>query len=257
VQTIEANILEKLSGKQNLSVTLLSVTQQKDGALAKAYVNQLSKMFSHQEVIPKVVPSTDASSVILEEVQKNYDLLILGASARNRGGNVLFTPIVDYLVRMSPVLTMVVKGERIQPNWVPRRILVPTNGSRAARNAAELGFRLSSTDGEVILLHVVPHVVHSHHLDTLSEDLNRQLEIGQKIVHELAGLGEEVETRIDKMVKVGGDPETVILQLAQEREVDLIILGTDVRIGSERLFLGPRVEYILANSICPVVVINS
>jgi nucleotide-binding universal stress UspA family protein len=34
-------------------------------------------------------------------------------------------------------------------------------------------------------------------------------------------------------------------------------LGTGLRSGSDRLFLGPRVEHILDNASCPVVVINS
>ena len=81
--------------------------------------------------------------------------------------------------------------------------------------------------------------------------------MGQKFVGDLAALGETGSARIEKIVKVGRAPETVILETALEHTVDLIILGTDVRMGSERLFLGPRVEYILDNSPCPVVVINS
>jgi nucleotide-binding universal stress UspA family protein len=57
-------------------------------------------------------------------------------------------------------------------------------------------------------------------------------------------------------VKVGRDPESVILDVAKKDSIDLIILGTDLRIGTQRLFLGPKVERILNHAACPVVVIN-
>jgi len=58
-------------------------------------------------------------------------------------------------------------------------------------------------------------------------------------------------------VRVGRDPETVILDVVTKERVDLIILGTDIRPGSDRLFLGPGVERILNNAPCPVIVVNS
>jgi hypothetical protein len=33
-------------------------------------------------------------------------------------------------------------------------------------------------------------------------------------------------------------------------------VGTNVRVGSSRLFLGPRVERLLINAPCPVIVLN-
>ena len=45
--------------------------------------------------------------------------------------------------------------------------------------------------------------------------------------------------------------------MASEKNFDLIILGTDVRPGSDKLYLGPRVERILNNASCPVIIVNS
>jgi nucleotide-binding universal stress UspA family protein len=57
-------------------------------------------------------------------------------------------------------------------------------------------------------------------------------------------------------VKIGSQPEKVILDTAKDYQVDLIILGTDISVGSDRLYLGPRVERILKNASCPVIVVN-
>jgi nucleotide-binding universal stress UspA family protein len=85
----------------------------------------------------------------------------------------------------------------------------------------------------------------------------RQLSINHQIVDELRQLGEARNVQTTTSVKVGPDPETVILDYAKRYRVDLIILGTDVRSGSDRLFLGPRVERILKHTTCPVVIMNS
>jgi nucleotide-binding universal stress UspA family protein len=57
-------------------------------------------------------------------------------------------------------------------------------------------------------------------------------------------------------VREGTTPEAALLEVAAAEATDLILLGTDLRPGSERLFLGPRVERILGSAPCPVVVVN-
>ncbi len=57
-------------------------------------------------------------------------------------------------------------------------------------------------------------------------------------------------------VQVGADVEPANLETARRDEVDLILLGTDLRPASGRLFLGPRVERLLRSAPCPVIVVN-
>ena len=66
------------------------------------------------------------------------------------------SPVVDHLVRLSPCTTIVVHGHRLQEGWSPKRILVPTKGTAAAKHAAEIAFSLASPgEEEVIILNVV------------------------------------------------------------------------------------------------------
>ena len=87
--------------------------------------------------------------------------------------------------------------------------------------------------------------------------LEKQLDVGRQIVTELRELGQLRGTQTNADIQIGSDPETIILDVAREQQMDLIILGTDVRPGSTRLFLGPRVERILKLAPCPVIVFNS
>lgn len=76
-------------------------------------------------------------------------------------------------------------------------------------------------------------------------------------VQELHDAGEAQGAKTLPVVRVGNDPDEVMLELAKEFRATLIILGTDMRPGSERLFLGPRVERVLTSASCPVPVYNA
>jgi nucleotide-binding universal stress UspA family protein len=258
VQTIEAHVLDKIGARSNFSLTLLNVTQPGNRAKGVRFLSELAPLFLQKELRTKVVEHTQPDKVILDEARKDYDLLVFGASEENRSSGIVFTPLVDYLVRLSPSPTMIVQGQRIQPDWNPKRILVPTNGSQAARNAAELSFAIATDeDDEVLILHVVVDNTNRYFLDAEGEMLEKQLDVAQQIVAELRELGQVQGIQTSSDIKRGTDPETIILDVAREYQMDLIILGTDVRPGSNRLFLGPRVERILKNAHCPVIVFNS
>ncbi|MBX3060490.1 MAG: cation:proton antiporter [Anaerolineae bacterium] len=255
-QTIEAQLLKKLGQNMNLSVTLFNVAAKGQRADGLTYLNKLSPLFAEHELVKKVLEGEQPTELILDEAKKDYDLLVLGASEENRGADVLFTPLVDYLVRLSPCPTMIVQGQRVQSDWLPRRILIPTNGSEAARQAADLGFALATNGEEIIILHVVVEGSSNYSPDASGEMFERQLAIGWHMVDELRQRANALDVTADTEVRVGPDPETMIMAVAKEKEADLIILGTDVRPGTERLFLGPGVDRILKRSPCPVIVLN-
>lgn len=86
--------------------------------------------------------------------------------------------------------------------------------------------------------------------------LERRLGIAHQLVEELRSLGESLAVRTEADVRAGQDIGGVILEVARSTQRDLIILGTSVRPGSDRLYLGPRVERILREASCPVLVLN-
>jgi nucleotide-binding universal stress UspA family protein len=202
------------------------------------------------------VTGRDATAAILDEAAKDYDLLILGVPARDDDSDELFTTRVDEILRMSPCSTMVVKGRVSDRHWPPRRILMPTNGSLAARRAADLAFVLAGADGVVVLLNVMEDAGESY-LPVENGAAPRQLKAAHDIVDELRAIGEAQGVCTDAQVRVSGEPEAVILDVARAESVDLIVLGTSVYTASKRVFLGPRVERILAQARCPIVLLNS
>jgi Kef-type K+ transport system membrane component KefB/nucleotide-binding universal stress UspA family protein len=258
-QTVEAELLQRMSARTDFSLTLLTVTKAENRTLSTDFMASLREIFSQKELVTRVAEGSDPADVILNEARKDYDLLIMGAperGERRHQADVRFTPLVDYVMRFAPCPTIVVSGPKARLDWAPRRILVPTNGSAAARRAADVAFALSCEGEEVLILHVVQKNQSPYLANSSEQNLKWQLANAQQMVVELKELAETHGVSATADVRTGEQPEEVILELAHAGNFDLIVLGTDIRPVSDRLFLGPRVERILDGAPCPVIVVN-
>jgi universal stress protein A len=54
-----------------------------------------------------------------------------------------------------------------------------------------------------------------------------------------------------------GDPAEAILQIAQDRDVDLIVIGTHGRTGLQHMVLGSVAEKVVRHARCPVLVVRA
>ena len=258
LKLIEARILERLGRKTDLNVTLFTISSENEKSESAQYLNVLGEFFTKVPVNKKVLVSNKALESILDEVKKDYDLLIVGATERNKNSDMLFNPIVDNLVRLSPCASIVVQSSGVAEDWRPSRILVPTNGSKASKRAAEVAFGIAyHQHDQVHILNVVEGKQGYSSLDIEGSLKERRLTFAHQTVEELKKLGESLDVNTFTEIEIGEEPDSVILKMASENDFDLIILGTDVRPGSDKLYLGPRVERILNNASCPVIIVNS
>jgi nucleotide-binding universal stress UspA family protein len=267
LQTVEASVLERLGAHAPVSVTLLHVVEKGEKRDADAYLKRIAARFPMKDVARRVVSGTDVANAILDEVHREYDLLVLGASERqeNQVSPALFSPLVDTVVRLSPAPTLVVQGPPQLEAWSPERILAPAIDTPASRHAAELAFAIARPGNpSVMVLNVVEPVTSRWHdgryeyREAASAEYEaRQQGRGWQIVESLVDLGRLYDVAANAIVVEGNSPEVTILEVAETNDIDLIVLGTSLRPNSTRLFLGPRVEYILTHARCPVVVLNS
>ena len=86
-------MLRKLGG--DLSVTLLNVARPNEKAAGQAHLTALAGSFDNGEVTRRVVESETPVDVILDEAQKDYDLIVLGASEQSGTNEVVFNRVVD------------------------------------------------------------------------------------------------------------------------------------------------------------------
>jgi nucleotide-binding universal stress UspA family protein len=137
-------------------------------------------------------------------------------------------------------------------------ILVAMDGSdlsdKALRYACILGAPL---EAELIVLHIVPMLVSAtpYH-DTVSDQPFLALQkVGEDILSRAKQTAEEMNYKITDLIS-HGDPASRIIDIASERDVDLIVLGSRGIGGIKRLFVGSISDKVANHAPCPVMIVR-
>ena len=145
------------------------------------------------------------------------------------------------------------------------KILLPTDGSKYAENAAKHAIWIASKSGaEIIALNVVDT---SSLVGLPAEDLTvRVTEIlkqeAQKSLDKIENLIDEFKkeevTDDIKLIKESkdGSPADIILKTVEEEDVDLIVMGTSGKHGIDRFLLGSVTEKVVRSASCPVLAVH-
>jgi nucleotide-binding universal stress UspA family protein len=133
--------------------------------------------------------------------------------------------------------------------------MVPTGGTSTARRAAELAFALAGEETEVLAFHVVDTASTTGMATGRSSSPAIRLEIGQEVVDDIRQFGETFGVNVVTEVMIWNETTSGIVDRARE-DIDLIVVGTSVRAGSQRLYLGQKVERLLVEAPCPVIILN-
>lgn len=141
-----------------------------------------------------------------------------------------------------------------------RHVLVPTDGSDASVAAARLTYRIARIfDAKVDLLFVIDLLLceELRRFDQRElEEIQRELlEQGERVVGVLRDEGERQGLTVVSTVR-RGDPFEEIVDMAQKREVDLIVMGHVGRRPRARVLLGSVAERVLEFAPCPVMVVK-
>jgi nucleotide-binding universal stress UspA family protein len=141
-----------------------------------------------------------------------------------------------------------------------KSILFPTDfsegSSQALQYASEMGRRYGA---KIYLLHVIHDIVEAGgwyvphpSMDNIYKEISKdaQKEIEKYGLEELRGL-KDVER-----VVIRGVPHEAIIKFANEKKVDLVIIGTYGRKGIDRILFGSTAAYVVRNAPCPVLTVR-
>jgi nucleotide-binding universal stress UspA family protein len=139
---------------------------------------------------------------------------------------------------------------------VYEEILVPTDGSHAAEAAIEQAIGLAEQYGARIhALYVVDVNAYSTietGTDVVLSSLEKEgTEAVEAIARAAGDAGVDVTTEV-----VTGTPYRDILEYADERGVDLIVMGTHGRRGLDRYLLGSVTEKVVRSADVPVLTVR-
>ncbi len=141
-----------------------------------------------------------------------------------------------------------------------KKILLPTDLSSASISAFKYAKSLAEKYGATIyVLHVlenIPPVLAIHSLDLTLERLEKNMEENakkqlEKVVKENLKTKNKVQTFIRK-----GIVDDEIVKFAEEKKVDLIVMGTHGRTGIELTILGSIAEKVVRKAKCPVLTVK-
>ncbi|UCE11047.1 MAG: universal stress protein [Candidatus Thorarchaeota archaeon] len=139
-----------------------------------------------------------------------------------------------------------------------KTILVAVDGSefsdKAVRHACALG---QAMDAEVILLYVVPMLVSATPYGDVTSDqpfLALQ-KVGEDIMARAKNMASKLGCTVVDLID-HGDPARRIVDMADERSVDLILIGSLGVSGFKRLFTGSTSDKVAKNARCPVMIVR-
>ncbi len=138
------------------------------------------------------------------------------------------------------------------------RILIPTDGSETSEKAAEHGVKLAKAVGaDVIYLYVIDISSFTGiPTEAIWENMRGLLEDeGKSVLAKVEEIAKVNEVKAESLVKEG-IPSEDISKTAEEKQVDVIVMGTAGRSGLDKFLLGSVTEKVIRIAPCPVLVIR-
>lgn len=140
-----------------------------------------------------------------------------------------------------------------------KQILIATDGSETAKEAADFGIELvGCTGAKVYALYVIDTTPYrSVPLDKIwsKEVLNEFEKAGHEATSYIEKIGNAVGVEVESRV-LRGHPAEKILGFAEDNNMDMIIVGSLGKGGYEKVVLGSVSEKIVRHAKVPVLVVR-
>ena len=183
--------------------------------------------------------------------ERDVDLLVLGTHGRTGLRRWLLGSVAIGVIRASrlPVLSV---GRSV--SVVPRdvdRVLVAADGRQQVDAPVREAIALAETvDATLYALSVVDDV-HSSLPVVLEAFENAAEETTADVERRATDRGVDVVTAVER-----GVPHEVIVDYARDRDVDLLVLGTESRSGLDRLAMGSVSQRVVGSAPAPVLTVR-
>ncbi|HXG35978.1 MAG TPA: universal stress protein [Dehalococcoidia bacterium] len=238
---------------------------QKESEQAREYLAATSKQLSDLglKIRTDVIVGIDVAGIILDCSQDcDADLIAMSTHGRTGITRWIYGSVTDKVLHHTHQPLLLVHSSKEEKPLRPlpvRRILVPLDGSPLAASVLPFVKGLAKDMGAtIVLFHAVPPVgsyagmAPDVNLGAVLEDLQKQgQEYLTQIAREIQAEGLETEAYVTLGFAVDD-----ILRVSQEKQVDLIALGTHGRSGIGRWIMGSVTDAVLRRSALPCLVVR-
>jgi nucleotide-binding universal stress UspA family protein len=140
-----------------------------------------------------------------------------------------------------------------------RRILIATDGSETANEAAAFGMEMVGCSGaKIYAIYVIDTTPYrSVSLDKIwsTEILDEFERVGHEATSYVERIGKSVGVEVESRV-LKGHPAEKIINFAEDNNIDMIIIGSLGKGGYERFVLGSVSEKVVNHAKVPVLVVR-
>ena len=138
------------------------------------------------------------------------------------------------------------------------KILLPTDGSEFSENEVKRATKLLSDDGEIIILSVASKIEANTPFHN-KKNVNR---MNKEFKNEAQKNVDRMARKFDKSVNVrklviAGIPSETIVKVADNEDVDLIIIAASGKSGLQKFFIGSVAERVLKSTEKDVLLIHN
>jgi nucleotide-binding universal stress UspA family protein len=183
---------------------------------------------------------------IVEVAEVNrFSMVVIATEGLGRSSPHLIGRTVERVVRLCRTPVVTVKPQQSSPPAKVETILCPTDFSEYSNFAIPYAVSIARNyRARIILLHVTDLTV--QHPEALLQKFP-----DPRFYHDEAD-----KIQIEKIVGRDVEPENTIVRLADEYQVDLIVIGTHGARGMRRVQIGNTVEEVVRRTTSPVLTIT-
>lgn len=186
--------------------------------------------------------------------ETDADLIAMPTHGRRGLERLLLGSVTARVMRLADVPVLSARPDAAL-RYPYRRVLVPTDGSRCAEAALEVGVDLAAAaDAPVTALSVVETPDSDGNVHA-SVERERCRELAERAVESAAEIAGERLPEVSTAVRDGRSiPETIRAYAAEE--ADLVVLGTHGRTGLDRYLFGSVTETLVRTADVPIVTVR-
>ncbi|SEL34614.1 universal stress protein [Haloferax larsenii] len=205
-----------------------------------------------------VVQGNPAPTIVEYADEYDFDLIVMPTHGRQGLARSVYGSVTEKVVRLSdrPVL-----AARMDPDETLKfpyeRILLPTDGSEASKQAAAYGLDLAAAlDARADILSVVDDSSLGPDIRSMVTSSEAERGANEAIEAVASEADERGVTDVGTHV-VHGKPSAAIQEFVEENDVHAVVLGTTGKSGVDRILLGSVAEETVRTAPVPVITVSN
>ncbi|MEW6328135.1 MAG: universal stress protein [Thermodesulfobacteriota bacterium] len=188
--------------------------------------------------------------------EKKAELIAMGTYGRRGLKRLLMGGVTSKVIVNAPCDVLIVKKSCGECTAEYKSILVPFDGSESSKKALERACRLSEVTGaNVTVTYVIPRyeeMVGFFRTESIKTALMQEAE---KITNEAKNIALNNGIKVNSVIQ-DGSPGDMIIETANMRQNDLIVMGTYGWKGVDRAIMGSTTERVIMHASSPVLVVR-